>query len=172
MIPSMPEQPHKLDPWVFIGRALRLRCPECGVTALFKPWRQTRSLFDWFTPLDGCPRCGYVYEREQGYFLLSIWALNYGLIAGSAVIVSFALDILWSPPMWAQIAFVFAPMPVLSLAFVRHSKSLFLALDHYCDPHVKPSDSPPADRSRDPNLPQPPPDGPSEVFVPSERMAR
>ena len=46
-----------------------------------------RSLRDWFTPLDGCPRCGYPYEREPGYYLMSIWAINYGVgsIVGLAI---------------------------------------------------------------------------------------
>ncbi|MEI6338903.1 MAG: hypothetical protein WCQ57_10015 [Verrucomicrobiota bacterium] len=58
--------------------AMRLRCPACGTRPIFIPWYKVRSLHDWFTPLDGCPRCGYAYEREPGYFLLSIWAINYG----------------------------------------------------------------------------------------------
>jgi uncharacterized protein (DUF983 family) len=132
---------HKLDPWLFIRRALKLRCPECGISPIFRPWRQTRSLFDWLTPLDGCPRCGYAYQREQGYFLLSIWALNYGLIAGLALLISLTLDVLFDLSLWTQIVCVFAPMPLFSFLFARHSKALFLALDHYCDPHVKPQEA-------------------------------
>ena len=113
---------------------MRLRCPECGVTRMFKPIRQTRSLDDWFWPLDGCPRCGYAYKREPGYFMLAICALNYGVITGSAIIVSFALDIIWSASMWAQVAFVFVPMPFLSFLFARHAKVLFVAIDHYFEP--------------------------------------
>ena len=116
----------KLDPWLFIRRALRLRCPECGISPLFKPLRQTRSLFDWFTPLDGCPICGYAYQREQGYFLISIWALNYGLIAGVALIVALTIDVIFSPPLWVHIVFIFSWMPIGSFAFARHAKALFL----------------------------------------------
>jgi len=123
--------------WTFIGRALRLRCPECGVSRIFKPWRQTRSLHDWFSTLHGCPQCGYAYEREQGYFLLAIWGLNYGVIAGSAVIITYTLDELYSPPLWKQILFVIAPMPLFSMLFARHSKALFLALDHFYDPQAR-----------------------------------
>jgi hypothetical protein len=43
------------------------------------PLLKIRSLRDYFAPLDGCPRCGYAYERETGYFLLAIWAINYGV---------------------------------------------------------------------------------------------
>jgi hypothetical protein len=36
-----------------------------------------------------------------------------------------------------EIAAVIVPMPILSLMMVRHSKALFIALDHYFDPKVK-----------------------------------
>jgi uncharacterized protein (DUF983 family) len=134
----MPPNRSKLNPWTFIGRALRLRCPECGHSRIFKPWRQTRTLDDWFRTLYGCEICNYAYEREQGYFLLSIWALNYGLIAGMAIVIMFTLEALFAPPTWVQVVFVIAPMPIFSFLFARHSKALFLALDHYCDPQAKP----------------------------------
>src|SRR3954462_15734478 len=86
--------------WTCIRRALRLRCPECGVSRIFKPWRQTRSFDDWFRTLDGCPICNYVYEREQGYFLLAIWGVNYGLIAGGGLAISLIVDAIFSPPLW------------------------------------------------------------------------
>ena len=121
-----------------IRRALRLKCPECGISPIFMPIRRVRSLFDWFIPLDGCPRCGYAYEREDGYFLLATWGVNYGVIAGLGLAITFILDWAWDVPVKWQIA-VIAFMPILSFLFTRHAKSLFLALDHYCDPHLKPS---------------------------------
>ena len=57
--PPPPPAAPRPKAWTFIGRALRLRCPECGVSPLFVPLRRVRSLDDWFRPLDGCPRCGY-----------------------------------------------------------------------------------------------------------------
>src|SRR5207249_7498822 len=72
--------------------ALRLRCPACGETPLFIPWFQVRTLRDWFMPLDGCPRCGYPFEREPGYFLLSIFAINYGVGALLGLLIYLVLD--------------------------------------------------------------------------------
>ena len=115
-----------------------LRCPECGVSPLFVPLRKVRSLFDWFTPLDGCPRCGYAYEREQGYFLLAIWGLNYGLIALLGVIGGLLIQSRLHPGVWSAWWLLLAPMPVASFLFARHAKALFLAMDHYFDPHLKP----------------------------------
>ena len=64
--------------WTYFYRSCRLRCVECGTRPIFTPLLKIRSLRDYFTPLDGCPRCGYAYERETGYFLLAIWMINYG----------------------------------------------------------------------------------------------
>jgi uncharacterized protein (DUF983 family) len=120
--------------WLYIRRALRLRCPECGISPVFTPWRGVRSLFDWFTPLDGCPRCGFAYNREDGYFLLAIWGVNYGVVAGLGLIVSLLFEAFHPLTLWQYIFFVFTPMPILSMLFARHAKSLFLAMDHYFDP--------------------------------------
>jgi len=29
------------------------------------------------------------------------------------------------------------PAPFLSVLFARHAKSMFLAMDHFCDPHLR-----------------------------------
>ena len=122
---------------MFIGRALRLRCPECGVSPVFIPLKRVRGIDDWLRPLDGCPRCGYAYEREQGYWLLAIWGVNYGLVAALGCAAAMLMLELWHPPIWKIMAFLFVPMPLLSFLFARHAKTLFLAMDHYFDPHLK-----------------------------------
>ena len=123
--------------WTYIGRALRLKCPECGVHPVFVPLRHVRSLYDWFYPLDGCPQCGYAYEREAGYFLLAIWGVNYGLIAGVGLIIGLLLQSYTSVRMWVIITWLAVTMPIASFLVARHAKSLYLAMDHYFDPHVK-----------------------------------
>jgi uncharacterized protein (DUF983 family) len=146
MVARADDAPKKLDPWLFIRRGLRLRCPECGISPIFIPARRVRSIWDWFTPLDGCPRCGYAYEREQGYFLLAVWGVNYGVVAGLGLLVSFTLDHFFGLSTMKQIFFVIAPMPILSFLIARHAKSMFIALDHYFDPHLK---DPPAKANAD-----------------------
>jgi uncharacterized protein (DUF983 family) len=122
--------------WVCIGRALKLRCPECGVSPIFIEAKRVRSIWNWFTPLDGCPRCGYAYERESGYFLMATWGVNYGIVAGLGLGTALVLDYFIGLKLWQAIAFVFLPMPVLSFLLARHAKALYLAMDHYFDPHV------------------------------------
>jgi uncharacterized protein (DUF983 family) len=123
--------------WRHIRRGLALRCPECGVSPIFVPFKKVRSLFDWLTPLDGCPRCGYAYEREQGYFLLAVWGVNYGIVALLGVIVGLYIQNQYNPGLWSPMWLWLLPMPVLSFLLARHAKALFLAMDHYFDPHHK-----------------------------------
>ena len=104
---------------------------------MFIPWRKVRRLRDWFTPLDGCPRCGYPFEREPGYFLMSIWALNYGIGSVIGLVLYGALEWFFDLPVWTLIAAVLSPTLIFSLLFARHSKSLFLAADLFFDPHDK-----------------------------------
>src|SRR3954452_3351152 len=123
--------------WRFIRRGVALRCPECGVSPVFVPVREVRSLFDWFTPLDGCPRCGYAYEREDGYFLLAVWGVNYGVVAGLGGAVGLYIQSKYTPGLWSWMWLWLLPMPILSLLLARHAKALFLAMDHSFDPHIK-----------------------------------
>ena len=107
---------------------------------MFIPWRGVRSLRDWFTPLDGCPRCGYPYEREPGYFLLAIWAFNYGVGSAVGLILYGLLEWFFDLPVETLLASVILPIVIFNLLFARHSKSLFLATDLFFDPHEKDGD--------------------------------
>ncbi len=85
-------------------------------------------------PLDGCPRCGYPFEREPGYFLLSIFAINYGVGALLGLVVYLVLDFCVHLPIWLVLTLTIVPMPFFNLWFARHSKALFLAFDLFFDP--------------------------------------
>jgi hypothetical protein len=104
---------------------------------MFVPLRRVRSVHDWLTPLDGCPRCGYPYEREPGYFLMSIWALNYGIASVLGLIIYGVLEWFLDLPIDHLLAWVLGPVLVFSVLFARHSKALFLAFDLFFDPHEK-----------------------------------
>jgi uncharacterized protein (DUF983 family) len=134
---ATPAQPERPRAWTFIGRAMRLRCPECGRQPIFVPVRRVRSAFDWFCPLDGCPQCGYAYEREDGYFLIAIWAVNYGLIGALGMAAGLLMQSYTSLGVGTIVAILVVTMPLASVLFARHAKALYLAMDHYFDPHVK-----------------------------------
>jgi uncharacterized protein (DUF983 family) len=120
---------------LFLRRAMHLRCPECGVSPLFVPLKRTRSFDDLIMTLDGCPRCGYAYTRENGYWLIATWVINYTIVAGLGLVLGLLIDWWWHPPLWKMFLWIFIPLPLLSLALARHAKAVFLAIDHYCDPH-------------------------------------
>ena len=88
-------------------------------------------------PLDGCPRCGYAYEREPGYFLASTWVINYGAGSVLGIIIYVVLDFTTRLPIGELLAAVLTPIVLFNLLFARHSKALFIALDHFSDPHEK-----------------------------------
>ena len=140
----------------YLGRSLLLRCPVCGKSPIFPSLRSTRSLRDWFSPLDGCPRCGYPYEREPGYFLASVWLINYGVGSVLGIIIYVVREFFFHPPIGQLILSVIIPIFFFNLLFARHSKALFIALDHFYDPHEKDSGEDGG------NLPKPerPKDGP------------
>lgn len=122
------------------GNAARLRCPQCGQKPIFVPWRKVRTLGDWFMPLDGCPHCGYAYEREPGYFLISIWAINYGAGALIGLFIYLVLDFWFKLPIEIVLLFTLLPLPVFNFWFARHSKAFYLAFDLFWDPHARGGD--------------------------------
>ncbi len=123
-----------------LGNALRLKCPTCGRYSLFVSWQQVRSVRDWFMPLDGCPLCGYPFDREPGYFLLSIFAINYGIASIIGLVIYLILDFWVQLPIWETLIFTILPIPFFNLWFARHSKALFIAFDLFCDPHQRDED--------------------------------
>ncbi len=121
----------------FFWRALLLKCPECGISPIFPPLHRMRKPADLFTPLDGCPRCGYAYTREVGYFLMATWAVSYGFgaIVGLAIYLymEYILNASLASMLWVCISAVL----VVNLLLARHARSFWLAFDHFCDPHIR-----------------------------------
>ncbi len=125
----------------YFWRATWLKCPVCGTRPIFLPLHRVRSLHDWFTPLDGCPRCGYAYDREPGYFLLAQWGIGYGVSAVVSIFIYAYLQVWHSEFSLGKTLFlVILPLPFVSLFFARHAKAYFLAIDHLADPHLSEND--------------------------------
>lgn len=109
-----------------IGRALRLRCPRCGVGELFR---------GWFTMHERCAECGLKYERAPGYYLGSAY-INYGAIALLTTTTYIALRF------GAGVSTATLKYPLLAVAVVlplltfRHARALWLAMDCHFDASV------------------------------------
>jgi uncharacterized protein (DUF983 family) len=117
-----------------LWRALRLRCPECGVSPLFLRLRRVRNLGDWLTPLDGCPCCNYRYEREPGYFLPAIWYIHYSVVAAVGLGGGLIADGMFHAGLVAELLWALIPAVIVAIAVIRWSKAMFLAIDHFIDP--------------------------------------
>ena len=103
-----------------LGSLLRLRCPICGKGELFQ---------GYFDNPGKCPRCGYFFMRESGYFLPHV-AIGYGgtvLVAlGSWPVLRYVFGITNAAiTLGAMIAIAL----IFGIWFVRYSKAIWLAID-------------------------------------------
>ena len=107
-----------------LGHGLRLRCPRCGIGRLYsKPFRMNEN----------CAHCGLKFEREQGYFIGAIY-INYAATIAIAVPGFFLLDAFTGIDINQQLAFWIPFAVIFPLLFFHHSRSLWLVLDHICNP--------------------------------------
>lgn len=103
--------------------ALRLRCPYCGKGKIFA---------HGFTMNDHCPNCGWMFEREEGYWTGAI-AINLVVAETLAAVIAVPLAIMQVSP-WLVMG-VFLPLVIaLPFVFYRHSNSFWMALDFIIHP--------------------------------------
>lgn len=117
--------------WLYFYRSMLWKCPVCGVSPIFHPISQVRSLRDWFETLPGCPRCDYVYDREPGYFLLAFWMFDYTAAALFGIALYFTLRHYFSLSTWSLLLLTLIPVSIFAILIARHSKAIYLAMDHY-----------------------------------------
>lgn len=114
------ERAAKPDILKTLTRALRLRCPVCGESNVFRAPFQVRQ---------HCPACLALFQREAGFFVGAIM-LNVVATEG-AVMLAFGLCLLalgGGDTLTLPVLFVVGLLfPVL---FYHHSWSLWLAGDH------------------------------------------
>src|SRR5436305_8974336 len=61
-----------------LRRGLAKRCPLCGSGGLFT---------GWFRMKERCPRCGYLFEREEGFFL-GAYVINLAIAQGAVIVLA------------------------------------------------------------------------------------
>jgi uncharacterized protein (DUF983 family) len=106
--------------WAF----LFLRCPNCRRGRLFKSWVR------WIDMNRECPCCGLGFYPEAGYFVGSIY-INYG---ATVAVVIVSLLVIRDVPEEFQLVFFSSLAALTSLAFFRHSRSLWITLDFWINP--------------------------------------
>ena len=106
-----------------ILRGLRQRCPRCGRGKLF-----VRG----FKMYERCPSCGWVYEREEGYWTGAM-AVNLVLteIIAAAIVVPLAA-MQFNPLVLYGVGIpLIALMPVI---FYRVTKAIWMSFDFIVNP--------------------------------------
>ncbi len=104
-----------------LGRALLLRCPNCGRRGVVS---------GWFDLAESCPRCRLRFERHEGYWLGAI-AINTIVAIGVLAATLVGLTIAWWPdPPWQRIlVIVVLATAAAPIAFYPWSKTIWVALE-------------------------------------------
>ena len=103
-----------------LARAVRLRCPACGVGPLF------RGLF---AMAPGCGHCGYSYKREPGFYLGSIY-INYGVTAIGTILLYALVVMAFGASHQRALAVSLVVAVLFPVVFFRWARALLLALDN------------------------------------------
>ncbi len=105
-------------------RGIFLRCPVCGRGKLF------RRVFVMY---EECPVCHFHYEREAGYFSS---AMAIDLIISELIVTAIILPLAAnrSIPILPILLWTLPLAFILPVAFYRHSRGLWMSMDHYLHP--------------------------------------
>ena len=98
-----------------MGRALRLRCPNCGVGAVVRPWA---------TVIDKCTHCGFRFTRSADSYFSGAMLANLAVAEGLfAVVFTVALIVSWPNVPWDTLTWAMplgiALAPALLLPFAK-----------------------------------------------------
>ncbi len=106
------------DAGQIVGRAMRLRCPVCGRGHLFQGLHSAAR----------CTRCGFLFEREPGYWSNAA-TLNFMVTGSIATMAMAPLALLsqWALPVLLGAALFLSVG--LALGCFRHFKAIWLAAD-------------------------------------------
>jgi uncharacterized protein (DUF983 family) len=106
-----------------LGRGLTKRCPVCGGGRLFT---------GWFKMKDCCPRCGYRFEREEG-FQLGGYVINFGVTEGLVclVVAGYILAASQNPDtsIWPVVIAGAIAAVVTPIVFYPFSRTIWAAID-------------------------------------------
>ncbi|HUR95300.1 MAG TPA: DUF983 domain-containing protein [Gemmatimonadales bacterium] len=135
--------PPRIGPLRLFGRALRLRCPNCGQGKLFSSWFRMR---------ERCPACGLKVERgEEGY---QVGSYMFNIVAAElvfAVIFVGLMLLTWPSPPWALLEYGGIVLMVIApFILFPFTKTLFLAFDLVFRPAANDELVAPTDRASRP----------------------
>jgi uncharacterized protein (DUF983 family) len=99
------------------------RCGRCGSGRLYR---------HWFKLVERCPRCGYLFDREEGFFL-GAFVINFAvteILLGAVLGVMIVLEATsGSAPLGIIIAAAVAETILVPVLFYPFSKTIWAAID-------------------------------------------
>ena len=110
-----------------LSALLRLRCPHCLQGPIFGGLWQMHET---------CPVCGIVYEREHGFFMMSIF---FGYVLGFIVVLPFCIALYLNNaalPWYFIVSLVV--LVIFSPLIFRYSRAMWLHIDEVLDPRQIP----------------------------------
>jgi uncharacterized protein (DUF983 family) len=110
------------SPWRLLGRAILLRCPNCGGGSLFS---------GFFRMAERCPTCGILLARGESDYFIGAYTLN--LIAVEILLaVAFVVVIYFTQPNppWAALQYGGVALSILGAVLCYpFAKTTWLAVD-------------------------------------------
>jgi uncharacterized protein (DUF983 family) len=111
-------EPHTLQ---LLVRGAGKRCPRCGQGKLFRRWTDMR---------DDCPRCGLVFEQEEGYWVGALTINTVVTLALFGVTMLIAVYLTWPDTPTLPLTLIgIAAALVFPIFFYPFSKTLWVAAD-------------------------------------------
>jgi uncharacterized protein (DUF983 family) len=118
------------SPWLLLGRAFLLRCPNCGHGGLFT---------GFFEMKERCPNCGILLERGESDYFIGAYTLN--LIAVETLLaVAFVIVVVvtWPNPPWDALQYGGVVLSILgAILCYPFAKTTWLAVDLIFRPPIR-----------------------------------
>lgn len=116
-----------------LARGTTKRCPVCGERDIFEGWFSLRK---------SCPRCWFVFERQEGQFIGAV-GVNTSITFGALTLVMVLGFVLTAPDFNAALILgsCLAVATLLPLIFFPVSKTLWAAIDLLLIP-LEPGEAP------------------------------
>lgn len=111
--------------WKTLGALIRKRCPGCLQGPIYKQGMEMH---------ERCPRCNLLYEREQGYFIGSLY-LSYALASLFLGLITLVLHLTF-PDLDLGLAILIAAGVFLPFvpAVTRYSRIIWMYFDRWAWP--------------------------------------
>lgn len=112
---------------------LKLKCPHCLQGQVYsKIWKMHET----------CPQCGVLYERESGYFMVSVF-IGYVLGAVIAMPVLIALYFTIQPDVTGYVLAATGTIVLATPLIFHYARVIWMHIDELLDARVPPAVDPP-----------------------------